>query len=351
MLRAHWLDYLLSLVMARRPLFGSGWGDSARLDRFLMGLGLEEPPEPLAIAWSPSREYRGFVVRDGTFESPIAELPHAAHRGHLRALLPRRQRFARPRAMYVSLAGSGEEGFAVRLRLFGPLVEHFGIGVLLLENPFYGLRRPPGQRGSAIRTVSEHMLMNLAMVKESLGLLESLAEQGHTRLGVTGFSMGGAMAALTAAITPRPVAVAIFCAGRAPKYAFTRGLLTRSIDFEHLGLTEGGREAARGRLRRLFATADLDRHPVPRCPKAAVIVGARHDGYVSPEEVQRLHELWKGSEVRWLDTGHVGAMLRHTVALRRAAVDAIDRLVVVRREDTITPGTPSVAERPNCVSL
>ena len=57
-----------------------------------------------------------------------------------------------------------------------------------------------------------------------------------------------------------------------------------------------------------------------------MIVGARHDGYVSADEVQRLHEHWEGSEVRWLLTGHAGALVRHVEALRRATVEAMERL-------------------------
>lgn len=323
----HWLDYILSLAMTRRRLFAGGWGDRAQLDRFAPTLELGARPSPLAITWSPVAGGRGgLVVRDGTFTSPTAGLPDVANRGHVRALLPRRERSMQPRPMYVSLASSGEEGFAVRTRLFGPMVEQSGVGVLLLENPLYGLRRPPGQRGSAVHTVSEHMLMNLGMLEECLGLLETLAQEGHTQLGVTGFSMGGSMAALAAALSPRPVAAAIFSAGRSAVYAFTTGLLSRSIDFELLGRGEGGAAGARSRLARLFGTADLDRHAVPRSPDAAVIVGARRDGYVHSAEVQRLHELWKGSEVRWLDTGHVGTVLQHASALRRAALDAMDRL-------------------------
>ncbi|AUX32160.1 MULTISPECIES: alpha/beta hydrolase family protein [Sorangium] len=323
----HWLDYTLSLAMTRRRLFAGGWGEQTLLDRFAPTLELGARPCPLAIAWSPvTTAQGGFLVRDGTFTSPTAGLPDAASRGHVRALLPRRERSMQPRPMYVSLASSGEEGFAVRTRLFGPMVEQSGMGVLLLENPLYGLRRPPGQRGSAIHTVSDHMLMNLGMLEECLCLLETLAQEGHTRLGVTGFSMGGSMAALAAALSPRPLAAAIFSAGRSAVYAFTTGLLSRSIDFERLGRGEGGTTGARSRLARLFATADLDRHAVPRSPDAAVIIGARRDGYVDPGEVQRLHELWKGSEVRWLDTGHVGTVLQHAGALRRASLDAMERL-------------------------
>jgi hypothetical protein len=88
----------------------------------------------------------------------------------------------------------------------------------------------------------------------------------------------------------------------------------------------GGGAAGRARLADLFGEADLDRHPPPRRRDAVVIVGARRDGYVFPDQVEALHALWGTSELRWLDTGHAGAFMLHGDALRRAALDAMRRL-------------------------
>jgi dienelactone hydrolase len=186
----------------------------------------------------------------------------------------------------------------------------------------YGLRRPRGQRGSAIRTVAEHLLMNLATVDETRALVEHLAREGHDRIGVLGFSMGGASAALAAAVTPRPLALAVLGAGRSVVPVLNEGKLSACIDFEALG----GRDVGRVGLARFFGEADLDRHPAPRRPDATVIVGGRRDGYVFADEVAALHALWRNSELRWLDTGHAGAVFCHAKALRRAAVDAMEKL-------------------------
>lgn len=333
----HWIDHVLAFSMIRRRLFTDGFGDVAQLDRGLFGVQSQAPPEPIAITWAAPPRIEGSVaVRDGTFASPVAELPEAARLARVRELLPRARRPTPEQPMYVVLAASGEEGFAARTRLFQPMVEAAGIGALLLENPLYGPRRPPGQKSTAIRTVSEHMLMNLGMMEEGRALLAWLAAEGHSRLGITGFSMGAAMAALVAARWPRPIAAAILGAGRSAVPVFTRGLLSRSIDFARLGRRSGGgAEEARERLGRYIAELDLDRHPLPRCPAAAVIVGARRDGYVSPDEVQKLHDLWRGSELRWLSTGHAGALVQHAEALRRGAVEAMGRL------DRAAVGSPS----------
>ncbi|KYF75553.1 hypothetical protein BE17_16360 [Sorangium cellulosum] len=314
----------------RRRLFTEGFGDAAQIAARVSDAWFATPPQPIAVSWAaPPRvvgHHARHAVRHGTFRSPAAGLPEASRIAHMCELSPRVRRPAPDQPMYVMLAASGDEGFATRARLLGPMVESTGIGVLLLENPFYGLRRPPGQRGTALRTFADLMLMSLGMVAEGQALLAWLAANGHTQLGVTGFSMGAAVAALVAARWPKPLAAAILCAGRSAVPVFTRDLLSRSVEFERLGRGAGGAEEARRRVREYVAVLDMDRHPLPQCPSAAVIVGARHDGYVVPDEVERLHALWKGSELRWLPTGHAGALVKHGETLRWAAVEAMARL-------------------------
>lgn len=64
----------------------------------------------------------------------------------------------------------------------------------------------------------------------------------------------------------------------------------------------------------------------PRCTRAAVLVGATEDAYVSPQSVRELAAHWPASEVRWVKGGHVSAFLLQQPAFRRAISDSIDRL-------------------------
>ena len=134
------------------------------------------------------------------------------------------------------------------------------------------------------------------------------------------------MAALCSAVCREPIATALFSSGISAVPIFTEGLLSRSIDFETLSHETGSVESARARLGALFAAADLHRHPVPARPDAAVIISGRRDGYVFPETVASLHAHWLGSELRWLDTGHAGALVLNGESLRAAARDAMKRL-------------------------
>ncbi len=321
--RPHWLDVAYAWQASRRPFFQDGWGDASLLEQTAAGPFLAHAPEPAQPAWGPSAEGRmGLLVRDGTFPSPQAGLPPGVATAHVRWL-------SRPggpssRACLV-LAGSREEGFGRRQAIHGALVQD-GVDLLLLENPFAGLRRALGQRSAAVRTVSDHLLLNLAMVQEARALLGFLARVGYRQRGVAGYSMGGFMAALVAALTPGPLAVAALAAGTTPAPVYTAGLLSRSVDFRTLGRTCGGEGKARERLARLFGLADARRLPAPVRPEAAVVVGCRSDGYVSSEDTRALAAHWPGSRLRWLEAGHVSAVLRHRAALRGAVVEGFSGL-------------------------
>jgi len=318
----HWLDHAAAVLTRRRRLFAAGWGDEGVLGDVPASAEFQAPPDAVKIAWGPPRREGPLEVADGSFAAAFPRLPSSARVAFVRRLAPSKPERGRRRPVYVVLPASGDEGFAKRTRVFGPLAARAGIELVLLESAMYGLRRPHGQRDSAIRTVAEHLLMNLSTVDETRSLVEHLAREGYDRIGLAGFSMGGSSAALAAAVIPRPLAVAVLAAGRSVVPVFTEGMLSGSIEFDALG----DRGLAHARLGALFGGADLDRHPPPRRRDAVVIVGARRDGYVFADQVEALHALWKTSELRWLDTGHAGAFLYHARALRRAALDAMERL-------------------------
>ena len=135
---------------------------------------------------------------------PLTKLPSEARTVHLRSWTREGNRNA-----CVILAGSHDEGYGIRERVFGSLVER-GIDLYFLENPYYGVRRIPG--GISALKVSDQALMALGMVLEARALLGSLRPQ-YTNLAAAGYSMGGHMAAITAAVTPFPIACAALATG------------------------------------------------------------------------------------------------------------------------------------------
>ena len=218
-------------------------------------------------------------------------------------------------------AATGDQGYLRRRLVAWPLLRR-GIGSVLLENPFYGLRRPAGQAGSHLRHFSDLWAMGTAAVDEGLALLAWFSDQGYRRLGVAGVSMGGQIAALVAAHWGRPLAVAACASPHCAEVVFTRGVMRLGCDWHALG----GFEEAMPRMRAILDATDLRAFPRAAAPEAAVLVAGRHDSYVPPWSAELLHRHGPGSTLRWLPTGHVGAVVFYQGAFRRAVVEAFGRL-------------------------
>ncbi len=269
-------------------------------------------PSPITMELARERVILDRILRDATFRSPLAELPEPAATAHVRAWLR-----AGNGTACVVLAASRDEGYGVRERVFGALTER-GIDLYLLENPYYGLRR--NGCGPSDITVADHCLMALGSVLEARALLHWL-EPRYAKLAVAGYSMGGHMAALTAAGSPQPIACAALATGASASAIYTRGLLSQSVDFEALG-----GDAAQERLRTVFDSADLTGFRPPIRPDAAVVSGSTRDGYVLSSETERLHRHWKGSRLQWVDGGHFSALLTQRRALQACVEEAVERL-------------------------
>jgi hypothetical protein len=317
---AHPLDLVIALMSRWSKLFSHGWGEEWLLTELTERVSYADSPASISITWSPRGERHGVVRRDGAFASPLALLPREASTAHVRAWTRKGNG-----AAVVILAASRDEGYQVREQVFGPLVRR-GIDLHFMENPFYGLRRTRG--GPSLITVSDHGLMVLGMVWEARALLEHLRER-YDKIAVAGYSMGGHMAAITAAVSPFPLACAAMAAAASGTSIYTRGLLSWSVDYAALGSALGGatqRAAARERLQRLFTVANVDCFPPPMRPDATVIAGCKRDGYVMRSETLRLHRHWPGSSLRWISAGHFSALVSSRRALCDCVADAVERL-------------------------
>jgi hypothetical protein len=326
-------DDLITEVFSRPRLYPDGFGDLGALEALVDRVRAYSGPgvaDEIDVEWThePVVDARtGIVSRRGRFESPRADI--LADRGRLATVelvMPGTDHESRG-PVCLLLAATGEEGFTLRRR-FAAGLARIGIGSLLLENPFYGPRRPPGQWMSILRTVRDQFAMNVATVDEGRSLLRWLHTRGHQRIGVTGYSQGGMMTAFCAALTPFAVAAIPRAAGCSAVPIFTEMALGRRFAWDRLAEPFESVDAARDHFRRCLQPVDVRRFPAPIDTSLAVIVASRHDRFIPLAEANALERHWAGARMRWVEAGHfTGALLFGRVQLEavRTAFAAFDR--------------------------
>jgi pimeloyl-ACP methyl ester carboxylesterase len=293
--------------------FDGGWGDLERLEAF----DVTSLPDPrlLSISWSRPRVTGTVAVQDGTFPTPVDGLPHRSRQGHVRRVEPA----AGTDRVVVLMSAWNDHGYKTRTALAVRLA-HRGVGTVIMENPFYGVRRPDPARDQPIHTVADFVAMGDGAIAEARSMLATL--QSGARVGISGYSMGGNMAAIVGASMPFPVAIAPLAASHSPGPVYLDGVLRNGIRWDALG----GEAHARSRLTKLMYRASALLMDAPAHTSRAVIVGARRDGFVPPRATKALHEHWPGSELRWIDAGHATLLWLHKDALADAISDSFDRL-------------------------
>lgn len=323
-------DHALTYVLKLGLLYRDGFGDRALLERITTSIATFTPARPagdVVMRYAgPAKSVRGGDVRLATFASPApTPMPAECRTARVQIWTPAREPAG---AMCILLASTGDEGFRWRESLARRLLAQ-GIGSVILENPYYGSRRPRGQRGPVLRTVVDQFAMNTAMVDEARALLGWIRDAGRVA-GVTGYSQGGFMAAFAAAFVDFPVVVVPRAAGTHAAPVLTEWALRRAVHWPSLARESGGVDEARAELARHLSVVDLTRHPAPVAPELATVLVARHDR-VFPEHTGRaLHRHWPGSELVVSNASHVTSALLNEDVHARAVVAAFRRANGVR---------------------
>nr|XP_039269195.1 protein ABHD18-like [Styela clava] len=346
----------------------------------------------------------GCVTVDGSFVSPVCkllpkQLPEECKTSHFQMVLPATLRKSKPDSitslkrrikqldlnpLCIHMAGTGDHGFSRRRELIAkPLLSH-GISSLLLENPYYGLRKPKDQSRSGLLHVKDLFLMGLCLILETQVLLKWLEKEGFGPFGLTGISMGGHMASLAATTSPKPVAVVPCMSWTSSSVVWTEGVLSNAIpwrvlesqyakdpnyetqindlikyntvDSYELGKDyvkdkgalkptyvmknvagdqvseKDDRERRRKQTLRFMKgvmdqVTDLQNFSVPIDPSMATFVIAKADAYYPIHSLRPMNEVWPGCEVRLLNTGHIGGFLMHQTDFCNAIVDTFSKLI------------------------
>ncbi|XP_076446925.1 protein ABHD18-like [Babylonia areolata] len=179
-------------------------------------------------------------ILEGHFTSPFTHhlpgiMPKEVETATFQMILPKQWKDSKHKPMCIHLAGTGDHYFwRRRLLMAKPLLKESGIASILLENPYYGSRKPKGQLRSSLHNVSDLFVMGGALILESLALLHWCQNQGYGPLGLTGISMGGHMASLAATNWPEPVSLIPCLSWSTASVVFTQGVMSGAIPWKTL---------------------------------------------------------------------------------------------------------------------
>ncbi|XP_071363014.1 protein ABHD18 isoform X2 [Trachinotus anak] len=227
-------------------LFIGGWGkpeDLKRIFEFRKIIGDREKckslvPEDYPVYITKTEEHSDCQVHNGFFISPLEHLvpgilPQEAVKARFQFIVPKRWQKNRP--VCIHLAGTGDHFFWRRRTLMArPMIKEAGMASLLLENPYYGYRKPKDQLRSCLKNVSDLFVMGGALILESTVLLRWLHGEGYWPLGMTGISMGGYMASLAVTNWPKPIPLIPCLSWSTASSVFTTGVLSKAVNWAEL---------------------------------------------------------------------------------------------------------------------
>lgn len=289
--------------------------------------------------------------KNGSF---LHTLPDPVQTARIQLILP--ERANDPPPLVLHFAATGDEGFSRRRLALAEPLRKLGIASAILENPFYGSRRMPGRDTSNSATVQELLQMSRAAQDEAIALLRVFREMGFRRLGTTGVSMGGYMALAVSSRFPEPLAVAACIPSHSASPVYTEGILSSCCDWNTLermnpfarpinenanGSPASGAQGAlfqkyrgaagaRELLRDILDASDLRHLAPPPAPEACVIVGGRRDAYIPAYSTAITHNLRPGSQLHWIDMGHVTSFILGRRAFVNAIRESFQRLEALR---------------------
>ncbi|KAG1706925.1 hypothetical protein DVH05_027775 [Phytophthora capsici] len=383
-------------VLFPNGFFSDGWGDlntPKRLRELLQSRRMNEVValQEEELDWGQVRELSvaKVALREGKFRSTLGNaqqlLPEESLDAFCELVTPLEweqeskgiPQGRKDRPLVVLLPGTGEHGFLHRRTSIAIPLAKQGVATLILEGPFYGKRKPPQQKGSKLRRVSDLPILGQATIEEAKSLLEYFRDHhGFSQLVVAGSSMGGLHAAMVASVFPGDVGATAWLAPPSAVPVFADGLLSGSCNWRSLykqhelqmldkmlaghavaesyerlpdavaDNEEGTREVdidpvqeAKKRMRLFLSITDIDNFLPPRRSDAVVFVYGTEDEYIGFTEPQwhRMRKQWEPAHFRTIKTGHVTGILLEQEAYRKTILEVVGLL----KSEEYQPRLPS----------
>ncbi|XP_008216596.1 protein ABHD18 isoform X1 [Nasonia vitripennis] len=275
--------------------FTKGWGNPENLRRifkFRKVVANREAcykliPRDYPVKITKDEEWSDCHVLEGQFESPFEKnlpgiMPEETKTAHFQMILPKHWESQKMKPVCLHLAGTGDHYFWRRRNLVAkPLLKESGIASILLENPFYGLRKPKDQIRSSLHNVSDIFIMGGCLIMESIVILNWLEQQGFGPLGLTGLSMGGHMASLAATNWPKPIPLVPCLSWSTASPVFTQGVMSASINWALLESQYFENEAYQNDLAKMVKIVNQD----------DAFLAGQHFAKHFPASMKRFHKI------------------------------------------------------------
>nr|XP_025729946.1 protein ABHD18 isoform X2 [Callorhinus ursinus] len=390
------LDILYRRLLLTK-LFIRGWGrpeDLKRLFEFRKMIGNRERCQNLVSSDYPVHidkieEQSDCKILDGHFVSPMAHyvpdiMPIESVIARFQLIVPKEWN-SKYKPVCIHLAGTGDHHYWRRRTLMArPMIKEARMASLLLENPYYGCRKPKDQIRSSLKNVSDLFVMGGALVLESAALLHWLEREGYGPLGMTGISMGGhtdsfkmgqefvkrfpisadkltnlnvVSRTLNLDMTGQVVSQKpsechksskpsisatserLLLQDTSKMQCFNQTLSTNKSNYTSCNPQSYhllSKEQRRNNLQKeslIFMKGVMDEcthvanFSVPVDPSLIIVVQAKEDAYIPRTGVRSLQEIWPGCEIRYLEGGHISAYLFKQGLFRRAIYDAFERFL------------------------
>jgi len=321
-----YLDRLYARFANRKRFFSRGWGELSMLKELVSGsLPRVREERDIEISWEREFQEGGVLIRQGVFQSPVDEslLAPGCEKAYVEWVMPADAHFP---PVTLHFAATGDEGFLRRRIAFALPLARLGISSMILENPYYGARRPKNQDGKYLLYVSDLWKMGRMAAEEGLALSRWLIKEGYELQVACGVSMGGHIAAKVANFSSQPIGCVAFIAPHSAEAVYLEGLLKNYVAWDVLEKEWREKLPAGQFFREVLSKTDIREVPPSHPMEKAVIIGALNDAYIPRKSVLILHRHWPDAKLRWVPGGHVSAFIRHRKTMIDALIEVIREL-------------------------
>lgn len=267
MVRSYWMGLMddMSVRMASGVVenYGGGLGSDESFHDAVNAINLHNGSLAMASDFRLEEEWQhdgdDVLYARATFLSPIGDYLHHhenIRRVQVQIVIPASMKSLddvlkagrepnNNQRILIQLPATGDEGFFIRRFLLAkPLARDHGIVSIIVQLPFYGLRRRPEQSSYTLYEVDDMPKQSLAAVMETNAILNWLTRDPNRfqgKLGVTGVSFGGSMTGLSSVMMDGQnisrIAIIAHIPANSPDDAYVLGALSHTIAFNRLAPT------------------------------------------------------------------------------------------------------------------